>query len=147
MKVFLLPSMDLIFPSMFIIFLPWKEVCLHPGFPGSSYLVGLRRGSCRGLIICMHLVGGRRVPNGRGPLRDQGTKNGSRAVGKLVEHPMEAVFFQAYTNPMEVNPFFCKNNCFPRRNCWKVSWGFIFSPSEANLASMEVTFYARGGVK
>ena len=83
-----------LFSSVGVRLLPWLL-----GSQGDWWASG---GSCGGLIIFSHLVSGSRVPNWKGPPRGQGTiPSGSRAVGKLVEYPIDADSMDLYTTSVE----------------------------------------------
>lgn len=63
--------------------LPWRHFYLHDSWDRGHWWAS--GGSCRGLTISLHLVGGGRLPNEKDPLRSQGTKReqGSRDIGGL----------------------------------------------------------------
>ena len=62
------------FANMRFVSLPRKYVFFHD----SRWASG---DSCRGLTIFLHLVGGSRVPNGKDPLRGQGTEREQGTMG------------------------------------------------------------------
>ena len=125
MDVFLLPWILVPCKSM----KKWKLFRFHgtgllPWFLGSGQLVGLWR-----LL--------RRVPNGKAHLRGRG----GRAVSKLVEHPLEADYFEAYectTTPMEASPTFMGAFFSPtdiddsfHGSSWKLSWKLVEGSKES----------------